>query len=204
MAEGWTVPQIWKDERAYIIAGGSSVPREWLKAHKLPGRVLAIKDAALLVPDADCLFYADHHFHRDRADVFNAYTGPLIVKRTVHDDVPPQVRQVHRKRADKSKINGLSRQPDTLGGHDSGGSAINLAFHFGVKEIVLIGFDLRGAHWNLVSHPLPRARIRTHNLHRDSIDAMAAPMQEAGVTVWNTSLISNLIGFPRVPLASLV
>ena len=79
----------------------------------------------------------------------------------------------------------------------------HLAFHFGAREIVLIGFDLRGSHWN-EAHPLRNARPYTHTRHQLSIDAMADPIAAAGVKVWNTSPTSSLKGFEHADLATLV
>lgn len=208
MVEAWTAPPIWKGERCFIIAGGASVPRTWLMENRglLKGPVLAVKDACLIVPAAECLFYGDAHFDRERPDVFKAYTGPLVVKRSLHEDAPAHVKQMRRWDVPKSsedRILGLCTDPTMLGGWDSGGSAINLAFHFGVDSIVLIGFDLCGRHWN-DEHPLPHARMRTHMRHRDSIDAMAPVLAKNGVTVWNTSPTSTLKGFAHASLASLV
>lgn len=201
MAEGWTVPRLWDGERCWIISGGQSVPRDFLANHRPPGRILVVKDGALLFPDADCMFYGDpHDMHKQRPEIFSAYRGPLTVKRTVHDGIPAHVKQVRRAMADKNRINGLSLEPHLLGGHDSGGSAINLAFHLGVSQIVLVGFDYRGHHWNTL-HPFPRSKMRAHDLHRVSVDAMAKPLRQAGVRVLNASSISNLTEYARVDLA---
>lgn len=201
--EAWTVPPIWKGERCFIIAGGQSVPRLFFRDHpKLPGRILAIKDAVFFYPFADCMFYAGRRLHKERPELFAQYDGQLIVKRTVDDGVPERVKQVRRANA-VNGISGLQTDPRYLGGWDSGGSAINLAYHFGVKQIVLIGFDLTGHHWN-AAHPFPRARPQHHETHRISIDAMAQPLRRAGVEVFNTSPISTLKEYPFRDLDSLV
>lgn len=189
--DAWEVPRMWDGERVFIIAGGQSVPRDVLTAANLPGRVIAIKDAAYFQPEADMFFYAERRLHKERPSLWRRYAGPLRVKRSVHDGVPEGVLQVARTKPDLRGINGLSTDRRRLGGHCSGGSALNLAFHLGAAEIVLIGYDLRGAHWN-PSHPLRRARGSTHQKHAASIDAMAFPLRQAGVRVWNTSQISAL------------
>lgn len=207
--EGWTVPPLWKGERCFIIAGGSSVMEAHRKHNlaRLPGRIIAIKDAVRFAPFADCMFYADAHLHRDRPDIFYKYRGSLIVKRAVHQKVPAHVRQVRRvwvpKGVDLDKrISGLSTDPALLGGFDSGGSALNLAFHLGATDIILVGFDLRGKHWN-PDHPLRDAGARVHRIHQRSIDAMAKPLRNLGVTVRNASPNSSLQEFPYVDLAKI-
>lgn len=207
MAEAWTVPRLWDGERVFVIAGGQSVPRTYLRENRLAGRVLAVKDAVFLYDAPDCLFYADpHDMHAQRPEIFRAYRGDLIVKRAVHEGIPARIKQVRRMFTDKRKaarIQGLSLDPAMLGGWDSGGSAINLAFHLGAREIVLIGFDLTGRHWN-PGHPLPNASIATHRRHRESIDAMAFALKAQGVAAWNTSPMSTLRNYPHADLASFV
>lgn len=209
MRQGWTVPPIWKGERCFIIAGGQTA-REVVNGFinetdrpRLPDYVMAVKDAAFLQPFAQCMFYADKRFHKFRPEVWQVYKGPMRVKRSVDENAPQGVLQVRRARADSRGINGLSLDPALLGGHDSGGSALNLAFHFGAKEIVLIGFDLMGHHWN-PDHPLPRAKMRAHLKHRASIDAMAAPLRSAGVKVLNASRLSTLREYRYVPLRHII
>lgn len=198
--EAWTVPRLpeWEARRCFIIAGGRSVPRAQLMATLLPGNVIAIKDAVLIKPDAEIMFYSGRRFHKERPDLWGKYRGPMIVKRTVDKDVPVGVLQVRRKAA-VDGINGLSEDPRYLGGFCSGGSALNLAFHLGAREIVLIGYDLSGQHWNPL-HPLPRANPRIHETHRLSIDAMAEPLKRHGVRVINTSPWTALRNFERGPL----
>lgn len=197
--DGWTVPPMWQGERCFIIAGGQSVPRGMLTGATLPGRVIAIKDAAYMQPHADIFFYADRRLHKDRKDVWAAYKGPLRVKRSIDCKTPRDVRQVQRALAPRGGISGLSTDRTKLGGWDSGGSAINLAYHLGVREIVLIGFDLSGSHWN-PAHPVRHAPLHIHEIHRRSIDAMAKPLRAAGVSVVNTSPSTSLREYPHADL----
>lgn len=216
MAEGWTVPRLWNGERCFIIAGGTSArwsmrEAQLAKPGPLPGRVLAIKDGFYLEPNADCMFYAGARYHKERPDLFERWEkyrlkpDAITVKRQVDGGVPRYVRQVRRSTKEKTAagVCGLSLDPSKLGGWDSGGSAINLAFHLGVSEIILVGFDLAGQHWN-PAHPYPRATPAEHERHRISIDAMAAPLQAAGVKCWNVSPVTTLQEFPRAKISDLV
>lgn len=200
MRTGWTVPALWKGERCFIIAGGPSVPRLKIFLSTLRGKVIAIKDAAFLQPTADLWFYAGRSFHQERPDVWAAYRGQMRVKRTVdRKGVPEGVLQVHRSGAGKDGLNGFQEDPQLIGGFCCGGSALNLAVHLGAREVVLVGYDLTGHHWN-ARHPYPAAKTSEHRRHRLSIDAMASPIARRGVKVWNTSAMSTLQEFEYADL----
>jgi hypothetical protein len=202
---GWTVPPLWKGERCVIIAGGASAVPTWeALRHRLAStdRTIVIKDAAVLCPAADLFFYAEGRregrFHKVRPHIWAAYQGPMRVKRSVVADPPEGVLQVHRQFKGNDEPNGLALEPWLLGGHCSGGSALNLAFHLGAKEIILVGYDMGGTHWQGDRHPMPRAPAHVHDRHRVSIDAMAKPLGKHGVRVLNCSPVSRLREFLSV------
>lgn len=203
---GVTVEPRWRGERVFVVAGGQSVTRSLTADHlcgrrQLPGKVIAVKDAVFLLPWSDIMFYSGARLHKERPDLFESFKGPEVWKRAVDDGVPPYVHEVVRQKPKAGYINGLSLKPDRLGGYCSGGSAINLAFHLGAAEIVLVGFDLQGQHWNARGHPFPNAAQAVHDRHRAAIDAMAEPLAAAGVRVFNVSPSSTLRGFERAPFS---
>jgi len=191
---GWAVPQLWKAERAFIIAGGPSVGPE--RIAKIRGRIIAIKHAVTLRPDADILFWAGHDWHRSNAGLVASHRGEFLVKRKVEESVPGWIKQVERANPDADGLSGLASDRRRLGGLCSGGSALNLAVHLGAAEIVLVGFDFTGRHW-CKDHPAPIATEAQHARHRASIEKMAAPITALGVAVFNCSPISTLQGFAR-------
>lgn len=186
---GWTIPRQWPGARVFILAGGSSLPVSQL--HRLKGRMIAVKHAALVRPDAEVLFWAGRRFHREEPAVVCAHRGALLVKRTVDPEVPAWIRQVPRL-----KSGGLSEDPARLGGLCAGGSAINLASLLGAREIILLGFDFDGRHW-LASHPLVEAPEEHHQRHMAAICEMAPALANAGVRVVNCSARSRLPCFPK-------
>lgn len=186
---GWSVPRLWPASRVFILAGGSSLPIQQL--HRLRGRIIAVKHSALVCPAADVLFWAGRRFHREEPHVIAAHRGLLLVKRTVDPEVPGWIHQVKR-----SPSPAFSTSPDLLGGFCAGGSAINLAFHLGAREIILLGYDFDGRHW-LASHPLVEAPEEHHQRHMAAIGTMAEPLSKAGVRVVNCSPQSRLACFPK-------
>lgn len=92
---------------------------------------------------------------------------------------------------------GLSRDPALIHeGRNSGYQAINLAYHFGARRIVLLGYDMQGGHW-FGEHP---AEFKAHNDFAEFIpqfDALAADLEHEGVEVVNCSRSTALDCFSR-------
>lgn len=90
------------------------------------------------------------------------------------------------------------------GGGNSGFQAVNLAAQFGVREIILVGFDMHlgdGVHWH-GRHPpgLNNPRASTVARWRERLDAQAARLARLGITVLNASPTSALTAFPKTTL----
>lgn len=195
------MPPLWRGERCFILAGGRTLASEPI--HKITGRIIAIKHTVKRRPDADAYIWGGTKWPGDFAqELLDLYEGPLAVKRDVEHGVPDNIHQVRRQRATNG-MNALSLDPSLLGGHCTGGSAINLAFHLGCTEIVLVGYDLNGAHWD-PAHPFPQPPSTIHARHARSIDAMAPALQAHGVNVINTSRTSRLKAFRRRRLSDII
>lgn len=98
----------------------------------------------------------------------------------------------------------FSDEPLTVGGTNSGQHAINLAYHFGARRIILIGFDMSETgpvHWH-GEHPAGMNNPRKHNFEawRASLGKMAATLRDHGVEVINASRTTALDAFPRASL----
>lgn len=87
---------------------------------------------------------------------------------------------------------------------NSGMQAINLAYHWGARRLVLVGFDMRadlGLHWHGrhpagLNNPTPKSLARW----RERLDRQAPRLAAAGVTVINASPVSALSAYPRLTL----
>ena len=91
-----------------------------------------------------------------------------------------------------------------LGGN-SGYQAVNLAFHFGAREIVLLGFDMHrqnGGHWHGEHEGMLSAPERHLPVWRRAFDALAHDLAARGVRVTNATPGSALQCFPRGDLWS--
>lgn len=190
MDVGWIVPPIWRGERAFIVAGGPSVATAGVE--RIRGRIIAVKHAALLLPNADVLFWAGRSWHEEFPAVLERHSGRYKIKRKVDDGIPEGILQIDRAQNPVA----LSTDPQSLGGYCAGGSALNLAFLLGASEIILLGFDFGGRHW-FGDHPQPVERDAAHARHMAAIEAMAPALKDRGVAVFNCSTVSRLVCFPK-------
>ncbi len=113
--------------------------------------------------------------------------GLRHVTLTTHDD---------RLRTDKPGVIGW--------GGNSGFHAMNLAVQFGVRALILVGYDMRldrGLHWH-GRHPrgLNNPTEGTVARWRRVVDDAAPRLAELGVTVINASPISALGAYPKMSL----
>jgi hypothetical protein len=123
-----------------ILGGGSSLTPEDVNLCRGKARVLAIKEAHLLAPWADCLYAGDAKWWRGYRGA-QKFTG---LKYTIAQDPNeepmgdwPGVQVLQNTGTD-----GLEAEPTGLRtGYNSGYQAIGLAVHLGVRRIVLLGFD---------------------------------------------------------------
>jgi hypothetical protein len=201
----WHVTPEWKGERCYIIGGGPSVAVT--DCSNLPGRIIAINEAGLSVrPDADILFFADCRWYLWNQERLNSFTGKRIVTTWVGGQGRPitdnRLHVLERIRRNKMPIWPLSQEPNKLSGWCSGGQSINLAYHLGAKQIVLIGFDMNDqgkANFHL-RHQAPPLRNRKKNKFIPAITSLKPGLDQANVDVVNCTPGSALTCFPVMSL----
>ena len=220
----WQVPKTWQGETAVILAGGPSLKGFDTSALRLRQpcgcvvhgrtipRVICINDSWRLAPRADVFYYCDRQWF-DSQTAINPYSldGTLSFHEAIYRgfwvcgnglwyaDHP----QVHGLRF--SGQSGLSDDPAALRhGSNSGYAAINLAYLFGAKRIVLLGYDMHvepsgRTHW----HDQPRADGFA-GIIKDSFlpcfDSLVEPLKAAGVEVLNATPGSALTCWPIVTL----
>ena len=99
---------------------------------------------------------------------------------------------------------GLSKEPGSITtGGNSGYQAIHLAYNFGAKKIILLGFDMAHTggqtHWH-GNHPGGLGNAGHCHVWINSMRPLAADLKAAGVEVLNCSRFTALDCFDRVPL----
>lgn len=141
----WSAPRIWPDSVIFILGGGPSI--KYLDLTKIQGKwpVIGCNMAFLDYPWVDVVYFGDCKVHMwvteaDKgryAQQFDAYTGLKV-------SLCPDTRNDNRINALFRYRNGIVTDRRSLGWNmNTGGSAINLAYHFGAKKVVLLGFDMK-------------------------------------------------------------
>lgn len=207
------VEKLWPGSTIVIIGGGSSLTQEdvtyvsvraaarklerrLLKSPEPDIRIIAIKEAVELAPDADVLYACDDKWWRYYPK-WRTFTG-LKFALEPQTEAWPDV-QILRNTGHE----GLELDPSGLRtGHNSGCQAVNLAVHLGATKIVLLGFDMwagpdgrrnwfdkPGLHEN---SPYPIFLMR--------FAQMVEPLKSAGVRVVNASRFTVMESFQRVSL----
>ena len=190
----WTVPREWPGERCFVICGGESVREQRHLIPKLKGRFIAIKEGVLVRPDADVLFLGGERTPEIALPLIPKFRGTYMVVRGKSDHaLPASVKRVTRTK-DHTKLCDL---PGHVCGYDSGTSAINLAYHFGATEIVLIGYDMRGRRWfeGEWPHPMPHIPEEHFQRHMKPLAALAEDAKAKGIRIVNVSPISRVTCF---------
>lgn len=195
----WAVPKEWPGERCFILCNGESIRQQRHLIPKLRGRIIAIKEAVRLRPDADVLFVAAEKTVDIVPDLFSVFTGKYIIARNkIPATYPETVKRICRTK-DHTK---LCELPDHVCGYDCGTSAINLAYHFGATEIVLLGMDMKGDRWcnGEFAHPMPHIPSDHHRRHKSVLPDIAKDARAKGIRIVNCSPISAVTCFEQQPL----
>ena len=192
----WAIPRAWPGERALIICGGESIngQRELIKQFR--GRVIAVKHGVFLRPDADVLFFAGERAEEIAPPCLAQYTGDtIIVRGKGHPVFPDTAKRVWRP----TQHVGLCDDPCEVSGYDAGTSAINVAYHYGVKEAIVVGYDMRGGRWfnGEIPHFLPQPPERDFQIHMSCLPLIAEDAKRKGLRIVNCSPISRVECFER-------
>jgi hypothetical protein len=160
-------------------------------------RVLAVNNTWALLPWAHAMYAGDRQW-------WNAYAEQVSFcgERWTRD---PLSAQRHRLRlATWRDGTGLCKTPWHLhSGGNSGHQAINLAYHFGARRIVLLGFDMHrsdGGHWHGEHHGMLSAPNPHIAAWREMMLPLAQDLRDAGVDVVNATPGTALEAFPKRPL----
>ena len=193
----WSVPPQWYGERCFIFGCGPSLVDAPVSRLCRLGRTIAINDAYLRAPHSDILYFCDLHWWRaNEWQIRNAFFGHWIV--SLENELPG-VKRLHN-----TGPIGLETDPCGLRhGSNSGYQAINLAYHLGAKEIVLVGFDMRTidgrVHWRQRNGDNENGQTRTMtNVMLPKFQTLKTPLEQEGVRVINATPGSSLTIWPIV------
>lgn len=211
----YEVKREWEGETCVILAGGPSLRTQDLTVawnHPSLPRVITINDSWRLNIYAHVNYFCDlrwwqfqlaknlRSFDGIRSFHDQIYKGFWVCGGTGFED-HPQVRQLRF-----TGQLGLENDPTGLRhGSNSGYAAINLAYLYGAKKIILLGYDMHfekpeRTHWheNGLEEPATLAKALENCI--PLFNYLVEPLAAAGVTVLNATPNSALKCFPTCTL----
>lgn len=196
----WDSVKIWSEtSTAYILGGGPSLlTMDLTPIHDK--HVIGVNNAYRLGDWVDVCWFGDYEWYGlHRLELFKFYG--LKVHCCNIDAERPGIKELGR-----GKPWGIDKRRDYVAWNDnSGASAINLAYHLGVRTVVLLGFDMkfgenRKNNWH-EDHKLPPHK--DWNPYPKFLRNFPIIKQEAdklGLTILNATPDSALDVFPMVKL----
>jgi len=187
----------WEGQTLIIVASGPSAKDVPLHLAKGRAKVIAINNSWRLAPWADVLYACDHAWW-SRED-WSGFEGLKLTvdKRAVEEF---GIGYVHCMTPDDRVF--LEPKGTVGWGGNSGFHCLNLAIQFGVKKVLLVGYDMRidrGAHWHGM-HPkgMHNPTINGVERWRRCVDGAARVAEAQGVKVINCSAVSALKRYPKM------
>jgi hypothetical protein len=188
------------------IASGPSLTPADVAYCRGRARVLAVNDNYRIAPWADWMYACDYAWwaaaptddvrHRQHHSISRDI---FMGERWTRD--PDAADQWDLRWIESADLPGLSRDPKLIHEGENGGyQAINLAYHFGARRIVLLGYDMSGrGHW-FGSHPKPLCDATNFSERVHHFDALAADLEADGIDVVNASRQTALRCFRRASI----
>lgn len=198
------VERIWQHETVVILASGPSLTLEDVDLVRGKARVIAINDTHRLAPWADVLYGSDRTWWPRHQGVPSFAGLKFGIGSKVGFDNPFRLYPDIRVLKNTGYV-GLELDPRGLrSGENSGYAAINLAVHFGVARILLLGYDMATRHGEVhffgkhegMNNPTDAVLAG----FRRRFPSLVDPLREIGVEVLNCTPGSSLDAFPMADL----
>ncbi len=190
----------WRGETVAILGGGPSLnAKDVAEVRARSWRRIACNDAFRLDPEADVVCWNDVRWYQWNRREVDVHTGLKITwDLATTKDVKANLM---RKRPSPPH---LSIDPTAITATNTGQGAINVAFHFGVKRIVLLGFDMRVINGRNNWHAYhkgggPAATAYSH-IFGPAIAKAGAICEKKGIEIINATEMTALRCFPVIPL----
>ena len=210
----WTVPKSWAGETCVILAGGPSLEGWDLSSIREPKhqpfeydrpRIITVNDSWRLAPWADVCFFQDtvwwhisvisnRRSEDGKCDFADMRRRGFWVQGAKDANMRDHA-QIHTLTTREGNCIGLEENPSALAhGCNSGYAAINLAYHFGVKRIILLGYDMRvsGHRTNWHAEPRQTASAYAETIRHSMLPYFAMPVTDSSGKVIRPSLVDAL------------
>jgi len=232
----WKIPRMWQGGECWIIGGGPSllhqfnIPKELIEAvysgqatidqyspylSSLHSRhVIGVNMAYRLGDWVEVVVFGDRGFYlKNRRDMAR-YPGVKIGCHPSFDKPLFQQEGVKTVPRDKRKPSGISSRNGYVSwNNNSGAVAINIAIHFGVKRIYLLGFDMDvldgNQHWhNLYGKNKSRKNGKPRKLpftrHKKGFSTIKKDADNLGVEIINCSPSSTIQEFKKMSVKEIL
>lgn len=225
----WHIPKIWQDGTAWIIGGGTSILDEFGIPLDLARKVIrgelplseyskylepihnkhtiGVNHAFLIGNWIDVFYFSDTAMwdNEQLTEQMMEFRGLRITNNAVYtDEMYDQTGIKYVKRSEKKRY-GLTDEKDAVClNNNTGLSAIDLAYHFGAKRIILLGFDMTvgplDSHIHGINTRFSRGEdpTRSFKRHMLSVGNIWKDARDKGIEILNASQISKIPLFPKV------
>jgi hypothetical protein len=227
-----TIPKIWKSETCYIIGGGASLnktgltpcPENQLEINESISKlltpihneyVIGVNNAFELGSWIDICYFGDSRWFEWNRKKLRGWGGLKICTSSglsERRDIKVVLWSKDNGKDGIPKMLGIDKDPKHVRWNwSSGGAAINIAYHLGVKKIVLIGYDMvvneRGEknwHNNHVIKDDPKDYDTIYTRFLQGFPVIASDLKNEGVEIINASIDSVIEAFPKVTLEEIL
>ncbi|MFQ6016775.1 MAG: hypothetical protein ACE5KF_01140 [Kiloniellaceae bacterium] len=202
MPDIWTVPRLWPGATVACLGGGPSLTRAQVDVCRGRARVIAVNDAYRLAPWADVLYACDWRWWNKHHGV----PGFAGIKVSISNSAERLKKYPDIRIVENTGTQGLETAPTGLRtGRNGGYQAINLAVHFGVKRILLLGYDMKPAadgrtHWFGDHADWPTKPAIFRSVFLPHFEGLAAALESLRIQVINCTADSALEAFPKMSL----
>jgi hypothetical protein len=205
----WTVAPKWKGQPAFIIAGGTSVTPEMLEMVR--GRnVIAVNQSYQKALWAPIMFFADQRWWvreaRERPDQLRAFKGIISTTSRQAKDLQGARRLLRLRRISPEDV--VPEKPNIVRLRRTGLlSAMDICYHRGASEIILLGADNRDGDDGRAHHheeyPWPRPK-NSWDVKVEDFRKGAKSFKDVGLPITNCSPITTLRFWPVRPLGEVL
>lgn len=149
----WRVQPHWKGQTAVIVAGGPTVTSEQIDAigrAEPDPKIIAVNNAAKLVPWADILYFCDERWYHWNHELVHEFDG----LRVTLENLSLQRQGLDVRSLRDYGVNGFAPKNDGVtNGRNSGYQALHLAALLGAARVLLVGYDMRQVDGRMHWHP---------------------------------------------------
>lgn len=202
------VPRFYDGRDVFVVGGGRSVTPDLLA--RLRGRaVVAVNSAYLGVAPGTPVVFHDRRWLGWHLEAMRSWTGTLYTSSpNVMASMAGRVHYLTKVRPENNGQSFMHADPDKVAARDSGGIAVNVAYHAGARRVVLAGFDMGfevegEAHW-YPEHPVPARMTNYRNRFLPQYPQIARWLADRGVpllTLTDTAIPADDV--PRTTLEEL-